>query len=219
MDEKAPLLIVVGRLELQKGHRILLEAMATVQKEFPSALLVCLGDGSLRGELESMVKAKGLEGTVRFVGYQTNVSRWLTSADLSILPSLFEGLPMIAIESLASECPIVATAVDGTPEVVVPGKTGLLVPPGDPNSLAQGVLQTLRHPDRARQMADAGRRHVLDNFTVELMVRRTQDLYLESWAEHFARRHRQIPAGRRMQSSALSRGAATASKESGSWVD
>ena len=189
LDDDAPLLIVIGRLEPQKGHRILLEAMPAIRKDFPKVHLVCLGDGSLRGELERRVKSRELDRAVSFVGYQADIRRWLASADLSILPSLFEGLPMAAIESLASECPIVATAVDGTPEVVLDGVTGLLVPPEDAESLARAILRMLRHPDRARQMAKAGRQFVLENFSVQQMVRRNQDLYLNSWEQYLLQRH------------------------------
>jgi glycosyltransferase involved in cell wall biosynthesis len=196
LDANAPLLVFAGRLVPQKGHRILLQAMPSILKEFPNAHLVCLGDGGLRAELEALVKAKGLDRAVRFLGYQADVSRWLASADLSILPSLFEGLPMTAIESLASECPIVASAVDGTPEVVLHDKTGLLVPPGDSASLTHAILQMLRHPDRAREMARAGRQFVIANFSVDQMVRCTQDLYLDSWEEYRKRRHFVEPSTR-----------------------
>lgn len=189
LDQKAPLLIVVGRLEPQKGHRILLEAMPAIRKEFPAVQLVCLGEGSLRPVLEQMVKSKDLESTVQFAGYQEDISRWLECADLSVLPSLYEGLPMAALESLAAECPIVATAVDGTPEVVVPGETGLLVPPGDPEQLAGAIVQMLRRPELAREMGKRGRQLVLDQFSVERMVRRTEALYLKSWDEHLERSH------------------------------
>lgn len=204
LDEKARLLVVVGRLEPQKGHRTLIEALPVIRREFPDAHLVCLGDGGMRLELEGLVKSKGLDQAVRFVGYQADVSRWLASADLSILPSLFEGLPMAAMESLASGCPIVATAVDGTPEVVSHGETGLLVPPGDPESLARAVLQMLRHPKNARQMAEAGRRLIFERFSVQQMVRCTQDLYLDSWERYRKRNDGHNAREREVRSSASS---------------
>jgi glycosyltransferase involved in cell wall biosynthesis len=204
VDERAPLLVVVGRLEPQKGHRYLFEAMRAVRNEFPNAHLACLGDGSLRADLERTVKSRELDRAISFVGYQADIWRWLASADLSILPSLFEGLPMAAIESLASECPLVATAVDGTPEVVLDGVTGLLVPPEDPESLASAILQMLRHPDYARQMAEAGRQFVLENFSVQQMVRRNQELYLCSWDEYLKRRYDHNTIERRVRSSCAS---------------
>jgi glycosyltransferase involved in cell wall biosynthesis len=182
--EDCPLLIVIGRLEPQKGHRFLLEAMPSIRQQFPTVQLVCLGEGSLRRELERMVDTLQLAGSIRFLGYDPDVSRWFAGADLSILPSLYEGLPMAALESLAAECPIVATAVDGTPEIVVHEKTGLLVPPRDPQQLANAVLQMLHHPERARKMAARGRKHVLEEFSVQQMVHRTEILYLQAWREY-----------------------------------
>jgi glycosyltransferase involved in cell wall biosynthesis len=179
-----PLLIVIGRLEPQKGHRFLLEAMPSIRRQFPAVQLVCLGEGSLQPELEQMVKNLKLEDSVRFRGYEPDVSRWFAAADLSILPSLYEGLPMAALESLAAECPIIATAVDGTPEIVIHGKTGLLVPPRDPQQLANAVLQMLLHPEGAREMAKQGRQHVLEQFSVQQMVHSTELLYLHAWHEY-----------------------------------
>lgn len=187
VDGDVPLLLAVGRLESQKGHRILLQAMPTILNRFPKAHLVCLGEGSLRAQLQSEVDASGLHRAVTFLGYQPDVPRWLASADLTILPSLFEGLPMIAIESLASECPIVATAVDGTPEVVLDGITGLLVPPANPDRLAHAVMKILAHPNLARWMAQNGRDLILQNFTVETMVGRNQELYLHLWERYSAK--------------------------------
>jgi glycosyltransferase involved in cell wall biosynthesis len=209
LTENAQLLVVAGRLVPQKGHRILFEAMPAILKEFPNAHLVCLGDGDLRAELEALVKVKRLDRAIRFLGYQENVSRWLASADLSILPSIFEGLPMTAIESLASECPIVATAVDGTPEVVFHDETGLLVYPGDSQGLAHAILLMLRNPDRAREMAKAGRQFVVDNFSVEQMVRCTQEFYHDAWEQYHRRRYAR---------EAVERPAPRAEKESSSWT-
>ena len=181
--EDCSLVLVIGRLEPQKGHRYLLEAMPSIRQQFPAVQLVCVGEGSLRSELDQMVRNLQLEGFVRFIGYEPDVSRWFAAADLSILPSLCEGLPMAALESLAAECPIVATAVDGTPEIVVHEKTGLLVPPRDPQQLAGTVLLMLHHPERARKMAERGRQHVLEQFSVRQMVHRTELLYLQAWRE------------------------------------
>ena len=195
MREDCPLLIVIGRLEPQKGHRFLLEAMPSIRGQYAAVQLVCLGEGTLRPELEQMVKNLQLENSVCFLGYDPDVSRWFPAADLSILPSLYEGLPMAALESLAAECPIVATAVDGTPEIVVHEKTGLLVPPRDPQQLADAVLQMLHHPERAREMAERGREHVLERFSVQQMVHRTEILYLQAWHEYLERerRHQNVP--------------------------
>lgn len=181
--EDDPVLIVLARLEPQKGHRVLLEAMPLILREHPSARLVCLSDGALRAELEKLVATKSLTSHVRFVGRQPNIREWLALADLTVLPSFHEGLPLAVIESLAAGRPVVATAVDGTPEVVLNGKTGLTVPAGDPARLADAVNRTLGDPLRAREMAQAGRELVLREFSVEKLIQSTQNLYLRAFEE------------------------------------
>jgi glycosyltransferase involved in cell wall biosynthesis len=175
-----PLLLVVGRLEPQKGHRVLLDAMPEIRRRFPRVRLVCVGEGSLRDSLEAQVRALAIEDAVRFVGYWPDVRDWLAIADLSVLPSFHEGMPVTPVESLAAGCPVVATAVDGTPEVVVHEQTGLTVPPGDAGALANAVCRLLGSPDLRRQLASAGRAWVLDRFSSQRMVERTQNFYLES---------------------------------------
>jgi len=181
--EDDPVLVILARLEPQKGHRTLLQSLQTVRGEFPQVRLVCLGDGCLRNELESQVRDLGLEGSVRFLGYQPNVADWLALADLTVLPSFWEGLPLSAIESLATGCPVVATAVDGTPEVVVDGKTGLTVPPNDPELLTGAICQLLRDPRLRERMGEAGRRWVVEHFSQERQIRQTQELYLNAWEQ------------------------------------
>ncbi len=179
-----PVVLVIGRLEPQKGHGVLIDAYPAVRREFPAARLVCLGEGSLRASLEEEVRAKGLEDAVRFVGFRANVPEWLAMADITVLPSFYEGLPIAAIESLAAGRPMVASAVDGTPEVVVNGRTGLTVPPGDAPALAKALCQMLRDPAARKAMGTEGRRWAMENFSQEQQLRRTQELYLRALARH-----------------------------------
>jgi glycosyltransferase involved in cell wall biosynthesis len=182
-QEADPVLVVTARLEPQKGHRILLQSLQTVRREFPQVRLVCLGEGCLRGELESQVRDLGLEDSVRFLGHQSNIMDWVALADFTVLPSLWEGLPLAAIESLAAGRPMVATAVDGTPEVVIDGKTGITVPPGDPERLAGAICRLLREPELRDRMGEAGRKWVMEHFSQERQVRQTQELYLTAWEQ------------------------------------
>ena len=137
------LVVLAGRLEPQKGHRVLLEALPQVLRHYPRVRVLFLGEGSLRKELESSVAERGLSHAVRFMGFQSNPQDWFALAEFSVLPSFYEGLPMTVIESLATGRTVVATAVDGTPEIVLDGKTGLLVPPGDSAALAQSMCRLL----------------------------------------------------------------------------
>ena len=173
-------LMVPGRLEPQKGHAVLLEALPVIRREFPRVRVVCVGDGTLRGQLEVMVDRAGLNDTVKFVGFQSDMQNWFALGDVTVLPSFFEGLPLVAIESLAASRAIIATAVDGTPEVVVDGQTGLTVPPGDPARLTSAILQLLRDPELRLRLARQGHRFVLDRFTEEGQIRCTQELYFSA---------------------------------------
>lgn len=174
-----PVMLVAARLEPQKGHTVLLSAMPKVLREFPNARVVCLGDGGLRQELEQQSQQLGLQSNVRFIGFQNNVADWLALSDFTVLPSFYEGLPLVAVESLAAGRAMVATAVDGTPEVVLNGRTGITVPAGDSGALSAALCSMLRSPALQRRMAEQGRAYVLERFSQERQVRETGEFYLE----------------------------------------
>ena len=177
-------LLVPGRLEPQKGHRFLIEAMPLIQQRFPKTRLVCVGDGSLRTELEQMAAGLRLTKPVLFVGYQSKVEDWYALADVIVMPSLYEGLPLVAIEALAASRPVVATAVDGTSEVIIDGRTGLSVPPQDPEALAHAICALLSDSTLRERVAKTGRDWVWERFTQERQIAQTQDYYLAQWAMH-----------------------------------
>jgi glycosyltransferase involved in cell wall biosynthesis len=176
-------LMVLGRLEPQKGHRFLIEAFVRLNQRFPHLKLVCVGDGCLREELQRRVNELQLANQVRFAGFQTNVEDWLALADVCVLPSLYEGLPLVAIECLAAGRPMVATGVDGTPEVIVNEKTGLIVPPADPIALENAIARMLLNPEFRERVVQAGRRWVLERFTPERQIREMNDFYLRAWQQ------------------------------------
>jgi glycosyltransferase involved in cell wall biosynthesis len=177
VDDATPLVGVVGRLEEQKGHRHLLAAWPGVVREFPDARLLVIGDGVLRAALEDQARALGLGPSTMFLGFRTDVARLLDAVDVVALPSLYEGMPLTAIEASAMGRPLVATAVDGTPEVVADGATGCLVPPADPSALAAALGRLLRDPDAARRMGAAGRRRALERFALDRHVEATAAVY------------------------------------------
>ena len=179
-----PVLLVLARLEAQKGHHVLVEAMSAVRAQFPNARLVCVGSGSLQSQLKEQVEKLGLEESVRFVGYQSNVPDWLALADVVVLPSFFEGLPLVAIEALAAGRAVVATAVDGTTEVVIHEKTGFTVPPGNSAALAAAICRMLGNAKLRQTLAENGRRWAFENFTLQRFIDQTQQLYLATWEQH-----------------------------------
>ena len=174
-------MLIAARLEAQKGHSVLLDAMPTVLREFPTAKLVCVSEGSLRRELEAKVEQLGIGNAVRFVGYQRDLEDWYALSEFTLLPSFFEGLPLGPIESLAAGRTVVATAVDGTPEVVLDGVTGLTVPAGDSVRLAQAMCRLLGDSELRRRLAAEGRKFVIAHFGLEKLVSDTENFYRQAW--------------------------------------
>ena len=188
LSETDPIIVLAGRLEPQKGHWVAINAMTAVLKEFPRAQLIFLGEGSLRFQLEQLVQSKQLGANIRFAGYQNNVRDWFAAADLSILPSFFEGLPMTVLESLAEGCPVVATAVDGTSEVIRNGETGILITAGEAVQLGQAICTMLKNKQFAKRCALAGQREVLENFSIDKLLTRTQEFYVKIWEQQHLRK-------------------------------
>lgn len=183
-----PVVVSIARLEPQKGHQILLEAIARLRLQIPKVRLILVGEGSLRNALYQQVHALGLQQRVRFVGWQSSVAEWLALADVVALASFYEGLPLVALEGLAARRAVVATAVDGTPEVIRDGETGLTVPPGDPEALARAIGRLLRDRSLAERCAGAGRELIESRFSIGRQVRQTEQLYQRTW--ECGRRHR-----------------------------
>ena len=177
LDDGVPLIGVVGRLETQKGHGYLLDAWPAILREFPDARLAVIGDGSLRNDLERQTHRLGIAASIVFLGFRTDMPRLLDGLDGLALPSLYEGMPLTVIEASAMACPVVATAVDGTPEVIENDVTGWLVPPADPPALARAVVRLLSNPDRARAIGRAGRERVLRQFDLGRQVEATVRVY------------------------------------------
>jgi glycosyltransferase involved in cell wall biosynthesis len=185
-------LLVAGRLEPQKGHSILLTALPQVRRAFPNVRAVFAGEGALVEPLRRQVSELGLQGVVDFVGFQSNMEEWFSVADVTVLPSFYEGLPLSAIESLAAGTPVVATAVDGTPEVVIHERTGLTVPPGAPEELAAAICTLLADPELRAGFGSAGRAWVEEEFSQEKQIKRTEDLYLSSMEKIRSERFQEI---------------------------
>jgi len=181
----APLVAMVSRLNRLKGVDDFLQAAARTADRFEDVRFLIVGDNGTpdgsdyRRELERRVAQLGLERRVVFTGFRLDVPRLLSEVAISVLPSLSEGLPNTILEAMAAGVPVVATRVGGTAELVEDGVTGLLVPPGDPAALAKAIEQLLAEPQQARRFGRAGRQRVIEEFSLERMVRQTEDLYLK----------------------------------------
>jgi glycosyltransferase involved in cell wall biosynthesis len=167
----------VARLERIKGLDYLIEAAKTVAEALPEARFLVVGDGPQREDLLGRVRHLELGERCIFAGLRSDVPQILPAFDLFVLPSLSEALGIVAIEALASGVPVVASRVGGVPEVVIHGKTGLLVPPGDAAQLAQAILRMAANPAKARQWAERGQKRVRQMFDVNRLAEAQGGLY------------------------------------------
>lgn len=178
-----PLVAVLSRLNPMKGIEYFLEAAALVSRLFPAVRFLIIGGGSYRADnsyrtqIEKYAADLGLGGRAIFTGFRTDVPEILRQIDISVLPSLSEGLSNSLLESMAAAVPSIATRVGGTPEALDDGVSGLLVPPRDSPALAEAMTLLLERPEFARGLGEAGRRRVTQMFSIEKMVRQTESLY------------------------------------------
>jgi glycosyltransferase involved in cell wall biosynthesis len=172
------LLGVISRIsEELKGHMVLFKAMRIIINEFHNIKLAVVGDGVLRNDLESKVKEMGLIDYVHFAGNRLDIHNIYATLDIVIIPSLREGLPIVALEAMAAGKPLIATAVDGTVEAVVDGKTGVLVPPNDVDALVKAIRTVATNYEDYILMGVVGRNHVNENFNPLTNVQNIIDLY------------------------------------------
>jgi glycosyltransferase involved in cell wall biosynthesis len=175
-----PLIGEIGRLCDVKGQRELIAALAQV----PDAHAVLVGadleqGGAYQAALEREAERLGVRDRVVFAGRREDAAHVLAELDVLALPSWTEGLPLVVLEAMAQRRAVVATPVGGTPEVVVDGETGLLVPPRNPEALASALRRLLADADLRRRMGEAGYERVRERFSAAEMARRTVAIYDE----------------------------------------
>jgi glycosyltransferase involved in cell wall biosynthesis len=171
-------ILTVGRLDPPKGHRFLFLAAGEILRAFPELKLLVVGDGPSRSSLEALARELGIAEKVVFTGVRPDVRELLSLADVFVLPTLSEGMPVTLLESLASGVPAVASRIGPTEEVIEDGVNGLLVPPRSPEALADAVLVLLRNSERAQAMAERGRLLVHEKFSARGCAEALTGLYL-----------------------------------------
>ena len=183
--DEEPVLLTVAQLVSCKGHVYLLQAMRSVVQRRPEARLALAGDGPLRSLLTAQARELGIDSHVQFLGHRTDVPDLLAAADLFVLPSLSEALPVTLMEAMLAGCPMVTTTAGGIGDLVGKPTAGgtpfaWTVPPGDPHSLAAAILEALNNPElRAARVAQA-RQRILEHFTADQMVENTLTVYREA---------------------------------------
>lgn len=167
----------VGRLVAQKGLSFFLIAARQLLREFPDLQFVIAGDGPDRPQLEHQARDLEIVDNVRFLGARTDMPDVYASLDVFVLASVAEGLPMALLEAMASGVPVVATEVGAMPKVVVPGKNGMLVRPGDAGELAQAIACFVRDPALRRRLAQNGKQDIRERFSSQVMAQNYFQLY------------------------------------------
>ena len=174
-----PAILYVGRLAPRKGVHYLLQATPGIVKEMPKARLVVVGVGPLEHYLKDLSKRLGLQDSVMFLGYVNDemIRRLFASADVVVVPSIFEGCPLVLLEAMAAGKPVVASAVQGIKDVIKHGFSGLLVTPGDIQEIEHAVIRLVRDRDLATYLGDNARRTIIKDYRWEKIARRTMEVY------------------------------------------
>lgn len=169
---------VVGtaaRIVAQKSPLDMVRAIAALRR--PDVYMVWLGDGDLRAETHRLIEKEGISDRFLLLGARDDVPRLLPAFDVFAMSSLWEGLPCSVVEAMTCGIPVVATAVNSVPEVVISGKTGLLARPRDPASLSRALAYMLDHPAEAARMAAAARTHIGEQFRPDLLGQELTEVY------------------------------------------
>ena len=174
-----PRLLCIGRLTVQKGFDVAIDAAALMVERLPLLKLTIAGEGTELSNLRERVARHGLENHVEFLGAvsQDRVMRLMDESNVILMPSRFEGFPLVALEAAQIGRPIVGTNVDGLAEAVVHDETGVLVDTEDAMGLANSVISLLGDPDRARRLAELARQRVERKFTLQACSRDYENLY------------------------------------------
>jgi glycosyltransferase involved in cell wall biosynthesis len=196
-DGRRTAVLVPARLDDRKGHRFLFEAA----RELPGVQLVVAGTGAHRAELERLAGALGIADRVDFLGFRDDMPRLYAAADVVALPTLNEAFGNVVLEGLAASRPVIVTRVGGPEEIVVDGRSGLLVPPADAGALRSALRTLVEDPPYARQLAAGGRRRVEQRFSVQRSAERWSQLYAEALAGRDQGQRRSQRSRRRSSSS------------------
>ena len=170
---------IVARLIAKKGHKILLAAFKQIKPQLPLGKLIIVGDGVLRTELEDYCQRLNIRDDVLFLGNRNDIPGILRVMNVFVLSSYkdAEGLPMCILEAMAFGVPVIATDSGGTNEIVLNGKTGILIEPDNANALAGAILKVSSEKELVEKMVSAGTKRVRDIFSLEDMAAKYSQLY------------------------------------------
>ncbi len=168
---------MVGRLSEQKAPDLFLRAIPEIIKSYPDCHFILVGDGELRPKLEKMAIKLDIKSHIAFLGFREDISEILSILNVYVLSSIYEGLGRSLTEAMYMKCPVVATAVEGVPEIVKHEQTGILIEPRDVKVLESAIIQLLVSPNIAEQLGKNAHNKVVDMFNADKMVREIDLLY------------------------------------------
>lgn len=177
IPDNAIILGAVGRFAAVKDHATLIKSFAIIHSQFPNTVLVLIGDGPLRNELQLLAVSLGVADEVLFLGFRDNVAELMMIFDVFVLPSISEGTSCTLLEAMSCGLPVLATRVGGNPEIVKHGSTGLLVPSGDSQKMAKEAMRLIADHSLRTKMGQKGHRRIEKVFNLDIMVGNYQNLY------------------------------------------
>ncbi len=177
VGEDDTVFISVGRLHVQKGHKDLIRSFKQVADQYTQSRLLIVGDGELRAELEGLVRSLKLQEKIFFLGNRKDIPELLQAADIFVLSSLWEGQPIVLLEAMASGLPIIATSVNGIPEIITNGRDGLLVDAGSVDGMATAMKRMIADVELRTQCSLNVRARIDKEFSAQHMAQRVGDLY------------------------------------------
>jgi len=167
----------VGKLRPEKGHRYVIEAVASLVPKFPRLRLVLVGDGPERGNLEHQARNQGVASHIFFFGNRQDIPELLEAFDLFVLGSFYEGMSNAILEAMAASLPVITTNIPENREIVQSGVNGFLVPPRDSSAIAQALRKLILDPNRARAFGQASRNRIEQDFSSSVTLRKLHELY------------------------------------------
>jgi len=178
ISQNIPLVGAIGRMVWQKGFEYLIQSIPEIVKAVPEAKFLLVGEGPRRERLEALSEELRVRDNVILAGFRSDIKEILSAIDLLVVPSILEGFPMIILEAMAMGKPIVATNIDGIIEQITDGVDGILVPPKNPNALAEAILKIFSEEEKMKKIGLAARQKVESCFSVQKMVRETEQVYM-----------------------------------------
>ncbi len=168
-----------GRFTEQKGFIYLLMAIPEVIKIFSDCYFVFVGDGPLRKNFENIVEKLNIKNNVIFTGYRKDILEILSLCNIIVVPSLFEGMPNIVLESMALKKPVIATDIPEMKELIIDGENGLFVPVKNSKEISEKIIYLLKNPEICKVMGEKGYNYVKEKFSIEKMVKSYEELYFK----------------------------------------